>query len=128
NVYLEDTLTNTITLLTTGEYIITPNQDIDGTGRFYLRFEEDALSTVENELDTLNIYANHTEDTIVINGLLSEATDFRLYDIQGRMVLDTELQTQTMVQRIDVSTFNDGVYVVELKNNNRRKTQKLILR
>ncbi|WP_353778051.1 T9SS type A sorting domain-containing protein [Winogradskyella sp. 3972H.M.0a.05] len=128
NVYLEDTLTNTITLLTTGAYIITPNQDIDGTGRFYLRFEEDALSTVENELETLNIYANHTEDTIVISGLLSEGTNFKLYDIQGRMVLDTELQTQTMVQSIDVSMFNDGVYVVELKNNNRRKTQKLILR
>ncbi|WP_353778256.1 T9SS type A sorting domain-containing protein, partial [Winogradskyella sp. 3972H.M.0a.05] len=130
-VYLEDTETNTITLLTEEIYQITPGQDISGTGRFFLRFEEDSLSTIESELDTLKIYTNPQDDTIVVHGQLTETTDFRLYDLQGRLVIETTLENKTMTQRVDVSTISDGVYVVELKGRTKRRArraQKIIKR
>ncbi|WP_353778365.1 choice-of-anchor J domain-containing protein [Winogradskyella sp. 3972H.M.0a.05] len=128
NVYLEDTQTNTFTLLTEEAYQVIPSEALNGTGRFFLRFEEDALSLVEGELETLNIYTNHIENTIVVNGLLSEATSFKLYDLQGRMVVESDLRTQTMTQSINVSTLDDGIYIVELTSTTKRKTQKVILR
>ncbi len=53
DVYLEDRLTNTFTLLNTSDYNLTANTDLLGTGRFYLRFEPETLSVVESDLDTI---------------------------------------------------------------------------
>ena len=127
-VYLEDTVNGTITLLTQGAYTITPNQDMSGTGRFFLRFEEDALGTLENGLDVLEVYADHKGKAIVVNGLVPGTTRLGLYDLQGRKVLEQNLVVNEMKQSIDVSNLNDGVYVVELNNGNGRKARKLILR
>ncbi|MEO1030189.1 MAG: T9SS type A sorting domain-containing protein [Bacteroidota bacterium] len=127
DIYLEDTVANTMTLLTEETYQIIPDQDLSGIGRFFLRFNAVALSTIASELDKLKLYTNPQEHTIVVHGWLLEATAFRLYDLQGRMILETPLENRTMVQRIDVSAMNDGVYIVELKNTNSRQTQKVIL-
>ena len=128
-VYLEDTLTNTTTLLTEESYQITPSQNLNGTGRFYLRFEDESLSETTPELEKLKIYTDSSRQSIVVNGQLSEQTIFKLYDLQGRLVMETELEQQTIIQYIDVSTLNAGVYIVELnkKRKRKRKTKKLIL-
>jgi len=48
NVYLDDVVSNTSTLLKNGDYVITPTTNLSGTGRFFLRTSEDALSTLNN--------------------------------------------------------------------------------
>ena len=50
-VYLEDVVSNTSTLLNNSDYIVTPTSDLAGTGRFFLRISEDALSTIDDNLD-----------------------------------------------------------------------------
>lgn len=128
NVYLDDTLENTSTLLTTSDYVLTPSTNLSGTGRFYLRLVNSTLSTLENNLEQLSIYSNQNEKTIVLSGQLLESTTATVYDIQGRVVNSSVLQNISGSQSIDVKHLNTGVYVVELTNGLQSKTQKVIIR
>ena len=128
SVYLDDVLANTTTLLNSGDYVITPTTNLSGTGRFFLRTSEDALSTIENSLETLNIYALNTSKEIVVSGLLKEQTNLVLYDIQGRLVFVSELDTTSLDNRIDASSLSEGVYIVSVDGNSQKKTQKIVLK
>jgi hypothetical protein len=115
-------------LLTAADYTLTPNEALNGVGRFYLRFGDAALSTTETTLNDLNIYTNPKDQTIVINGLVLEATTARVFDLQGRLVNTTQLESSNRSQTIDVSHLSSGVYVVQLSNSQQRTTKKVILR
>uniref|UniRef100_UPI003D64BE4D T9SS type A sorting domain-containing protein n=1 Tax=Psychroserpens mesophilus TaxID=325473 RepID=UPI003D64BE4D len=128
NVYLEDVVENTVTLLNNSDYVFTPTTDIAGTGRFFLRTSQDALSTVENSIDKLNIFTLKTSKELVVSGqLVSNNTSLELYDIQGRLVLSTNLDNTRVQNRIDVSNINSGVYIVTVKDNGQEKTKKVII-
>ncbi|REE27464.1 putative secreted protein (Por secretion system target) [Winogradskyella pacifica] len=127
-VYLEDNVTNTFTLLNSGDYTLTPNMNLSGTGRFYLRVSNSTLSTIDHNLDQLSIYTNTTDKTIFIAGQLLEPTTASVYDVQGRLVSTTQLQTTVRSQAIDVSNLSPGIYVVKLHNAAQNKTQKVIIR
>ncbi|WP_412560890.1 fibronectin type III domain-containing protein [Winogradskyella sp. MIT101101] len=127
-VYLEDSETNTIVLLNFGDYVFTPSTNISGTGRFYLRFNSNVLGTTDQLLEQLKIYTNSIENTIVISGQLLSETDFKLYDINGRIVSSNELDINTNRQSIDVSNLSSGIYIVELlSTTNEKRIQKLII-
>ncbi|MEF3077583.1 T9SS type A sorting domain-containing protein [Winogradskyella poriferorum] len=128
NVYLEDNLSNTFTLLNTSDYILTPNTNLMGTGRFYIHFTNTTLSTTENVFDSLTIYADQTNRSIYIAGEVSENTVAKVYDIQGRLISSKTLTTNLRLQSIDVNNINPGVYIVELSNTSQNKTQKVILK
>ncbi|EPR71933.1 hypothetical protein ADIWIN_3131 [Winogradskyella psychrotolerans RS-3] len=128
NVYLEDTVTNTTTLLNSGDYTLTPSTNLSGTGRFYLHVSNSTLSTVDNTLNQLNIYTNEADKTIVVAGQLVGATKATIYDLQGRVILSENLMTSSTSQAIDVSGLSTGVYIVELNNKTQNKTQKVILK
>ena len=127
NVFLDDTVTNTSTVLNTGDYTLTPNANLNGTGRFYLRLSDSSLSTPDNSLDNLSIYSNPNDKTIVIAGQLLEATTAKIYDIQGRAVSTTILQNKSSLQTIDVNSLSTGIYIVQLVNGTQHKTQKVII-
>ena len=129
NVYLEDTLENTMTLLNTSDYTFTPATDMFGTGRFFLRYSADTLSLNPNEaLNELVIYTNENSKDIIIKGILTGATTSDLYDVQGRLVLSGTLEQSTLTNTIDVSSISSGVYIIKVSNNNSTKTQKLIIK
>ncbi|WP_323788888.1 T9SS type A sorting domain-containing protein [Psychroserpens sp.] len=129
NIYLEDTLENTLTLLNTSDYTFTPTTDMVGAGRFFLRYSADTLSLNPNEtLNELVIYTNENHEDIIIKGMLTEATDATLYDIQGRLVLNEKLEQSNITNTIDVSSISSGVYVIKVSNKNSTKTQKLIIK
>jgi hypothetical protein len=128
NVYLEDVVANTVTLLNNSDYIMTPITALSGTGRFFLRTSEDALSTIDNSLDALNIFALHSSKELVVSGQLQENTVLNLYDIQGRKVLTTKLDSVLLQNRIDVSSINTGVYIVTVQNNSQELTKKVIIK
>ncbi|WP_161791997.1 T9SS-dependent choice-of-anchor J family protein [Psychroserpens jangbogonensis] len=127
NVYLDDTVANTITLLNNSDYVISPTTDLSGTGRFFLRISEDALSTIDNSLDNIDIFTLKASDELVIRGQLSDNSMLNLYDIQGRLVLSTKLDNTLSQNRIDVSSINSGVYIVTIQNNSQEKTKKVII-
>ncbi len=127
NVYLEDNVTNTSTLLNTGDYVLTPSTALSGMGRFYLQVSNSALSTIDNTLDYLNIYANKADKTIVVAGELATTTKATIYDVQGRRISSTQLQNNNSLQTIDVSNLNAGIYIIQLTNSIQNKTQKVII-
>ncbi|WP_370390787.1 lamin tail domain-containing protein [uncultured Winogradskyella sp.] len=126
-VYLDDTLTNTSTLLNTSDYVLTPAEALNGTGRFYLRFTNGALSLSDNVLDGISIYTNQSPKTITIAGTLNADTVAKVYDLQGRLVHTTALDADTTLHTIDANSLQTGVYIVNLVSGNHSKTQKVIL-
>ncbi len=128
NVYFEDTLTNTVTLLNTSDYNLTAETNLLGTGRFYLRFETETLSVVEAGLNNIQIYNNSDFKEIIVNGQLTEDTSFVLYDIQGREIIRTDLNIDSAINVIDSSNYSKGVYLVQLTNTKGTISKKLIIR
>jgi len=127
-IYLDDTVAGTSTLLNGTDYVFTPSTTLSGTGRFFLRVYDESLSTQENSLDTLSIYALGDSKELVVRGQLYDDTVLNLYDVQGRQIVSTTLDQTRLDNRLDVSTLNSGVYVVILQNNGQQKTQKVIIK
>ncbi|WP_323786925.1 lamin tail domain-containing protein [Psychroserpens sp.] len=127
-IFLDDVVANTTTLLNTSDYVFTPATQLAGAGRFFIRTNDTSLSTIENSLDTLNIYALNDSKELVVSGQLQNNTMLNLYDIQGRLVLSTKLDSTVLQNRIDVSSLSGGIYVVNVQNNNQEKSQKVILK
>ncbi|GAB5565628.1 MAG: hypothetical protein Wins2KO_26910 [Winogradskyella sp.] len=128
NVYLEDTEENSITLLNSTDYILTPSSNISGTGRFYITYTNTTLSAAEQAFDKLSVIANNSNKTIDITGALEVSTELRLFDIQGRQLLTNVLDTSKSSQYIDVKHLNAGIYIVQLTQNAKKKTVKIILK
>ena len=127
-VYLDDADANTSTLLNSSDYVITPTTSLAGTGRFYLRFSNSALSTPENNLDNILIHANQTSRSINISGNVEKGTMAKVYDIQGRLVNSTILNENLNTQSIGLNTISSGLYIIELSNNQSSKAEKFILK
>jgi hypothetical protein len=58
---------------------------------------------------------------------LLENSTLSLYDIQGRLVLTTTLDSALLQNRLDVSSINSGVYIVTVLNNGQETTKKVII-
>jgi hypothetical protein len=128
DVYLDDTLNNTSTLLNTADYVITPILDITGTGRFYLRLANQTLSTTDTDFDAIKIYTTPSPRAIFVQGVLNGDTTAKIYDLLGRLVYNAVLDGNSLSNQIDATAFDDGVYVVTLSNGVQEKSQKVILR
>jgi endonuclease I len=126
-VYLEDTSSNTSTLLTNTDYVFTPTSQLAGTGRFYLRFTDNALSTTESPLSRLTIFTDTTNKQLVINGVLLHDTKATLYNLQGQEVASIILNTYSTTQYMDISTIETGVYLVVLHNQQQNVVKKIII-
>lgn len=125
-VYLEDNLTNTTTLLNTGNYTFTANTAISGTGRFFLRIGNSTLSTIEQNSNSLKLYAR--EHTIFINGQLLADTTVSIYDVQGRLVLTSFLEEGSDTNRIEATNLSSGIYIVKLANEKQAQTKKVVIK
>ena len=127
DIYLEDNVANTITLLNSGDYTFTPNVNLNGVGRFYLRISSSVLSVGNDELDGIQIYTTTDPKSLIIRGELHAVTRANLYNIQGQLVLNAPINHLDLINTIDISAVTTGVYFVKVFNNNQSKTQKLVI-
>ena len=115
--------------MNSSNYTLTPSSAISGIGRFYLRFEVSILNTVEQPLESLSIYADSKQKTIVIDGQLLSDTGFKLYDISGRVVSFIPLDITSTKQSINIAQLSTGIYIVELiSDTNEKRIEKLIIK
>jgi hypothetical protein len=128
NIYLEDVITNTFTLLNTSEYTFTPSSDISGTGRFYLRFDTPSLSNNESNLDTLQVYSDYNKQEIVIKGLLKSDTEIVIYDMQGRQVTNETFNNGSTINRLNTKSYSSGVYLIKISDKNLSISKKVIIK
>ncbi len=127
NVYLEDNVANTWTLLNSSDYVFTPSASINGTGRFYVHYSSTTLTIKDDLLNGLNIYTEQSSKTVVVKGKLTNDTTAVIYDVQGRKVLQQELDSAHTTNTINVNALTTGIYIVQLENNSQVRTQKVIL-
>lgn len=108
-------------------YGITIN-DFDGDGDKDIAsvgYQSDTLDWYENELDLLglddnsitkfSIYPNPTGNTLHFKGVFSENFKISVYDILGKNVLNTSLESNNT---LDVSKLNSGIYIIKFNDNN----------
>lgn len=127
-VYLEDTVAQTSTLLNTSDYSVTPASNLSGTGRFFLNVSNTTLSAEENTLKDIIVYVPQFQNEIMIKGILNEGSTAEIYDALGRRVIQTGLSSAVSLQAIDVSGLSSGMYIVKLQNGKQIKTHKVILK
>ncbi|SNR30173.1 Por secretion system C-terminal sorting domain-containing protein [Lutibacter agarilyticus] len=129
-IYLEDNVTNKMTLLNEDDYTFIANENLTSTGRFHLSFKTSKVLTVEDELQTetgLQLYTT-PNNILFVNGKLNETTSIYLFDMQGRKVTTRQIQANNISTQIDLSQFNSGIYIIQVINNLVNKTKKVIIR
>ncbi|WP_053971332.1 T9SS type A sorting domain-containing protein [Mangrovimonas sp. ST2L15] len=123
-VYLDDILTGNSILLNNSDYIFTPSSNLNGIGRFYLRFENPGLTIEENSVKDLVVYTKSND--IYIKGKLSDGTKISLFDIQGKKVIYQNLDSEENLNILHTD-LSEGVYVLRINENDQIFTKKIIL-
>ncbi len=82
-----------------------------------------SLSIADNGLDTSSIYPNPVKSKLYINLASNENTIVEIYDILGKKVLKTQINSS---DSINVQTLKSGVYILKLTQNNSSVSKKLI--
>lgn len=82
-----------------------------------------SLSIADNGLDTSSIYPNPVKSKLYINLASNENTIVEIYDILGKRVLKTQINSS---DSINVQTLKSGVYILKLTQNNSSVSKKLI--
>jgi hypothetical protein len=129
-IFLEDRVTNSFIRLdeNNSEYSITPLDDIEGVGRFYLHTSRNALTTAPNldlDLESISIYKLN-KSTIRIEGLYNNKTTFTLFNILGKQIKQTSFIANG-VKDIPLNIISGGVYIVEIQIEGRKIQKKIVL-
>ena len=82
-----------------------------------------SLSIADNGIDTSSIYPNPVKSKLYINIASNENTIVEIYDILGKKVLKTQINSS---DSINVQTLKSGVYILKLTQNNSSVSKKLI--
>ncbi|WP_288955566.1 T9SS type A sorting domain-containing protein [uncultured Polaribacter sp.] len=127
-VFLEDKNTNTFhNLDNNNSFSVTLNEDSNGIGRFYLHTNSQSLSIdKENFLNNISIYQLN-ENTIKIEGLTSQETIFKLYDILGKEVLRTNFNANN-TKEISIKSLKKGIYFAEITTDKGKTNKKILLK
>ena len=87
-------------------------------------FADPALSTKDFLKSELSIYPNPVNSGLLnIKSQLSGVKDIQVYDIMGRSVLNTKLESDVL----DVSTLKSGLYLLNVAIDDRSSTSKIII-
>lgn len=81
------------------------------------------LSSITNEIQEIKIYPNPAK-TNTITIATQTNLDIEIYNVLGKQVLVTQITPDK--NKVNISTLNSGVYIVNLKSNNKSITKKLI--
>ena len=82
---------------------------------YYSNFNNLGISDVNT--NNFNLYPNPAHDFIYIDlvNSCSENVSFKLYDLLGNKILETQLNKNN---KIDIAGLNTGIYIFQINNNN----------
>ncbi|MHB0754293.1 BspA family leucine-rich repeat surface protein [Polaribacter sp. M15] len=116
NVFLEDKTTNNfIDLSANTSHQVTLNTPIDGFGRFYLHTKTSVLATDTFTNENINAYLidNHA---LQINGIPNGNTKIRVYDILGKEVFKTTIESR-LSDTVPLPNLSKGAYIININAN-----------
>jgi hypothetical protein len=133
--YLKDDYTEELTELQQGVNSIafTVDAAIQGsisTNRFSIAFDVESLSNEDFEESAFEFYPNPTDAILSINLGSYQATNtkVKIYDVTGRLLMQTNFTTNESIIQIDMSQLNTGLYFVEVAEGNQKFTSKVLKR
>ena len=130
NIYLEDNVQGTVTLLNEQDFELTPQDNLNGAGRFFVHLTSTSLS-IEDDIEThlLNVYKSDINNFITVEGTANQSNqiNLRLYNILGKEVVSKTLENNINTQTISTQGLATGIYVIKLKSGNTVLTKKLII-
>lgn len=125
-VYLEDTKTNTWTLLSDKAYTFTTDEKLSGLGRFVIHTTDDSKLSIEDSTkDQIQIYTG--ERAIKLKGQLYRNTKLAIFDIQGRQIHNTVLNQTVNEYTINTTGLGSGIYIVRIENNTGNQISKRVI-
>ena len=130
NVYLEDNVQETMTLLNDQDFELTAENELNGIGRFFIHLTETVLS-IDDKIETnyLNVFKADVNNFITVEGLANQSnlTKLRLYTIHGKEVISATLNNNNK-QLISTQGLSPGIYIVKLESGNILLTKKLFIK
>ncbi|WP_264511755.1 S8 family serine peptidase [Flavobacterium sp. N1719] len=128
-----DSLSSLNSLPADGDWILNISDPWNGDGGTVNAFSIDlcrvsaALATPEVTLENVRVFPNPTNE--LINVLIPnsvELTQVRLYDLQGREVLNRETHGDTA--KLNVQHLSEGVYIVRVENSLGSTSQRVVIK
>lgn len=98
-----------------GECADAPPIPVGGAARVMETSDNAEMSTVYNELKTLNIYPNPTQGKFTITSTEYEEGTIVILDLNGRIVYRMDYSENK--RNIDLTEVESGIYLVQLVNN-----------
>jgi photosystem II stability/assembly factor-like uncharacterized protein len=99
-----------------------------GRGLWRSNVYDASLSVEDFEFNDLSMYPNPATNEVNLKWNKSEDVSIRIYDTQGKIMFYGKNINLYNEFKIDVTSFNDGVYFVKLNSNKGEITKKLILK
>ena len=130
NVYLEDTVENTFTLLTNEGFELTAQTTLSGVGRFFIHYTTSTLSTDTVSSTSLVTAFKGTGNTyITVEGLqqFSQPANLSLYNVLGMKVLSRKIQNPSQKELLSTVGMRTGVYILKVQAENIVFTKKLVI-
>ncbi|MEA4841450.1 MAG: GEVED domain-containing protein [Bacteroidales bacterium] len=126
-VILEDRTADTFTSLTNGAtYNITLTAGSTPVGRFYIHTGDDTTTGTTGLTEGINsLKAYIANQSIIIEGAVSDRATFTLYDLQGRKILVHSLQKGSL-NTFSCSNLMKGFYVLTIQQDGATVTKKLV--
>lgn len=86
----------------------------------------DATASIDNENLLLNVsvFPNPVNNKFVIKIKEIENAQIIIYDVNGKKLLNKKIKTNE--EEINISKFNNGVYILSITSNNKKLTKRLI--
>ncbi|CAM1344933.1 BspA family leucine-rich repeat surface protein [Tenacibaculum amylolyticum] len=129
NIYLEDKLTNSFVQINNGgSYTFTPQETINGIGRFYIHTEAKVLGIDEvNNLSNIKIFKSGKQE-LAIQGLQNgEEATVHIFSLLGNEVYKEEIIGAT-TNTIVPTTLEVGVYLVRIETIKGTKSKKVVFK
>ncbi len=98
-----------------------------GRGLWRSDIYDASLSVNDFEFSDLTLYPNPAKDEVSLKWNKPETVSVRIFDTQGKIVFYGKKVNLFNGFKVDVSSFNNGIYFVKLNSDNGEITKKLIL-
>jgi len=95
-------------------------------------FNTNVLSIEEFDADKIfAIYPNPADNEITIqstSNILKAGAGIELYDMLGRRVINEKLNSSVEEQKVNVSSLNEGVYILKVSSQNVSATKRIVVK
>ncbi len=128
NLFLEDKITANFIDLTepNASYTVTLDEPSDGIGRFYLHTKNNALDVNTHHLNKIKAYLS-SKTNLIIEGIQTERSYIQLYDILGKIVFKSTLNSNNL-NSITLPILTNGTYILRINSNHNLFHKKILIK